>query len=183
MRTVRYLAVVIAATATVAACGAQQAGPGGGATGATGAATPSAAASAGSPAATSAVPPPAAGCGGVTPTAPPEHTLTLTTSSNGGSFCVRPGTAVLVYLKGTPAARWTALTSSSAALAPKANGHLMLALGVTGGSFVAATRGIAVITSQRSLCGPSVPPTAPTTSHKLLCGTVQVFKVTVRVAG
>src|SRR5262249_8530771 len=82
-------------------------------------------------------PPPVAASGSATPTSPPHRILTLGTADSGGSFCVKQGTGVLIYLRGTPAAKWAALRSSSAAMVPRANGHLMLALGVTGGYFVA----------------------------------------------
>jgi hypothetical protein len=92
---------------------------------------------------------------------------------------------VLIYLRGTRAVKWAALKSSSAAVVPRANGHLALALGVTGGYFVAARPGVAAITSSRSPCRPRVtpnPPTAPTTSSQNKCGVIQTFRVTVRVA-
>ncbi len=175
MRSVPFLAaaVIIGTSALTAACGQQQAGM-------------AASGQAGSPA-PSAGPPAAAACGSAAPTAPPNRTLTLAASDNGRSFCVRPGTGVLVYLKGTPTLKWTALKSSSAAMVPRANGHLMLAVGVTGGYFVAARPGVAAITSSRSPCGPMAtprPPTGPTTSDskQMICGVIQAFRVTIRVA-
>jgi hypothetical protein len=168
MRSVSLLAAaVIGVSGLAAACGQQQAGPAAGG-------------SASGPAPSTV--PPAAACGSATPTAPPNRTLTLGAGDNGRSFCVRPGTGVLVYLKGTPQLKWDALKSSSAAMAPAANGHLALALGVTGGYFVAAHPGVAAITSTRSACGPQATPTGPTTSNPRKCGITQTFKVTVRVA-
>ena len=170
MRSVSLLAAaVIGVSALAAACGQEQAG--------SGASGPS-----GSPAPSTA-PPVAAACGSATPTAPPNRTLTLNAGDNGRSFCIRPGIGVLVYLRGTPELKWDALKSSSAAMVPKANGHLALALGVTGGYFVAAQPGVASITSTRSPCGPQVTPTGPTSSNPRKCGITQTFKVTVRVAG
>jgi hypothetical protein len=170
MRSVSLLAAaVIGASALAAACGQQQAG--------------SAASGSSSSPAPSTAPPAAAACGSATPTAPANRTLTLNTGDNGRSFCIRPGTGVLVYLKGTPQRKWDALRASSAAMAPAANGHLALALGVTGGYFVAAHPGVAAITSTRSPCGPQATPTGPTTSNPRKCGITQTFKVTVRVAG
>jgi hypothetical protein len=79
-------------------------------------------------------------------------------------------------------------------MVPRANGHLMVALGVTGGYFVAAKPGVASITSSRNPCGSAPkppPPTGPTTSNqsksdqtKLECADTQTqtFRVTVRVA-
>ena len=170
MRSVSLLAAaVIGASALAAGCGQQRAG--------SAASGPS-----GSPAPSTA-PPAAAACGSAAPTAPPNRTLTLSAGDNGRSFCIRPGIGVLVYLKGTPQLKWDALKSSSAAMAPAANGHLALQVGVTGGYFVAAHPGVADITSTRSPCGPQVTPTGPTTSNPRKCGITQTFKVTVRVAG
>ena len=170
MRSVSLLAAaVIGVSALAVACGQQQAGP-------------AASASPSSPAPPTA-PPAAAACGSATPTAPPHRTLTLNAGDNGRSFCIRPGTGVLVYLTGTPKLKWDALKSSSAAMAPAANGHLALTVGVTGGYFVAAHPGVAAITSTRSPCGPQVTPTGPATSNPKKCGIIQTFKVTVRVAG
>jgi hypothetical protein len=167
MRSVSLLtAAVIGVSALAAACGQQQAGPV--ASGPSGSHTPSTA------------PPAAAACGSATPTAPPHRTLTLGAGDNGRSFCIRQGIGVLVYLKGTPHLKWDALKSSSAAMAPTANGHLALALGVTGGYFVAAHPGVAA--TRRRPCGPQVTPTGPTSSNPRKCGITQSFKVTVRVA-
>ncbi len=170
MRSVSLLAAaVIGASALAAGCGQQQAG--------SAASGPS-----GSPAPSTA-PPAAAACGSAAPTAPPNRTLTLSADDNGRSFCIRQGIGVLVYLKGTPQLKWDALKSSSAAMVPTANGHLALALGVTGGYFVAAHPGVAALTSTRSPCGPQVAPTGPTSSNPRKCGITQTFRVTVRVAG
>ena len=170
MRSVSLLAAaVIGASALAAGCGQQQAG--------SAASGPS-----GSPAPSTA-PPAAAACGSAAPTAPPNRTLTLSAGDNGRSFCIRQGIGVLVYLKGTPQLKWDALKSSSAAMAPAANGHLALQVGVTGGYFVAAHQGVADITSTRSPCGPMATPSGPTTSNPRKCGITQTFKVTVRVAG
>jgi hypothetical protein len=170
MRSVSLLAaVVIGASALTAACGQQKVGSAAGG-------------SPGSPAPPSG-PPAAAACGSATPTAPPHRTLTLSTGDNGGSFCIRPGIGVLVYLMGTPKLKWAALKSSSAAMVPTANGHLALTVGVTGGYFVAAHAGVAAITSTRSPCAPLATPSGPTTSNPRKCGITQTFRVTVRVAG
>jgi hypothetical protein len=176
MRSVSFLAAaaVIGLSALTAACGQQPAGS-------------AASGSSGSPA-PSTGPPAAAACGSATPTSPPHRTLTLSTGDSGGSFCVKPGTGVLIYLKGTPTAKWATLKSSSAALVATANGHLALALGVTGGYFVAARPGVAAITSSRSPCGSQASPgpsTGPATSNQIKsqCGVIQTFRVTVRVAG
>jgi hypothetical protein len=177
MRSVSFLAgaAVVGLSALTAACGQQAVGSA--ASGSSGSGAPAAAA-----------------CGSATPTSPPHRTLTLRTADSGGSFCIKQGTGVLIFLRGTPTAKWAALRSSSAAMVPRANGHLMVALGVTGGYFVAAKPGVAAITSSRNPCGSAPkppPPTAPTTSNqsksdqtKLECADTQTqtFRVTVRVA-
>jgi hypothetical protein len=170
MRSVSFpaAAAVIGACALIAACGQQPAGS-------------AMRGSASTPAASTGAPA-AAACGAATPTSPAGHILTLGAGDSGRSFCVRPGTGVLIYLKGTPGFRWAALKSSSAALVPRANGHLTLALGVTGGYFVAAQPGLAAVTSSRSACHPGVP-ASPSAGPGKQCGKVESFRVTVRVAG
>lgn len=74
-------------------------------------------------------------------------------------------------------------TAVSTAMVPRADGHMMLMLGVTGGYFVADHQGVAVITATCSPCGPRAAPTGPATSHKMLCGDIQTFRVTVTVVG
>lgn len=110
------------------------------------------------------------------------HPLTLSDHDNGKSVCVRQGEGVFVFLHGSSIRWWSPIRSSSSALEPRANGQMMLALGVTGAYFVAAHRGTAALTSTRSICGPRVRPTGPTTSGGLHCGgTAMVYKVTVVV--
>ena len=168
MRSVSFLAaaVVIGVSALTAACGQQPAGSA--MSGSSGTPAPSTGA------------PAAAACGAATPTSPPGHVLTLRAGDTGRSFCVKPGTGVLIYLKGTPELKWAALRSSSAALVPRANGHLALALGVTGGYFVAARPGVAAITSSRSSCHPGASG-SPSAGNGTTCGTTGTFRVTVRV--
>ena len=169
MRSVSFLAAtaVIGLSALTAACGQQPAGS------AMSGSSAHPAASTGAPA--------AAACGAATPTSPPDHTLTLGAGDSGRAFCVKPGTGVLIYLRGTPALKWAALKSSSAVLVPRANGHLTLALGVTGGYFVAAQPGVAAITSSRSSCHPGAS-ASPSAGHGTMCGMTETFRVTVRVA-
>jgi hypothetical protein len=169
MRGVSVLAttVIIAASAMAAACGTQQAGP------SAGGASPSTAASV-------AVAP---NCTGAAPSSPQNPVVTLSAHDNGKSYCIKQGTGVLIYLRGTRALPWSPLKSHSTAMIPRANGHMMLMLGVTGGYFVADHQGVAVISSSRDPCGPRVAPTGPTTSHKMLCGDIQTFRVTVTVVG
>jgi hypothetical protein len=171
MRTVWLVAAAVIGVSALTACGGR---------------TGSAASGSGSPAPATG-PPAAAACGTATPTASPGRTLTLSATDSGGSFCIKRGTGVLIYLKGTQTAKWGALKSSSPAMAPRANGHLALQVGVTGGYFVAVQPGTAAITSSRSPCTPQAPTTAstgPTTSNQDKgCGVSQTFRVTVRVVG
>jgi hypothetical protein len=169
MRSVSFLAAaaVIGVSALTAACGQQPAGS-------------AMSGSSGTPASSTGAPA-AAACGAATPTSPPGHVLTLRAGDTGRSFCVKPGTGVLIYLKGTQELKWGALKSSSAALVPRANGHLALALGVTGGYFVAAQPGVAAITSSRSPCHLE-PSASPSAGNERKCGITESFRVTVRVA-
>ena len=168
MRSVSFFAAaaVIGVSALTAACGQQPAGS-------------AMSGSSGSPAPSTGAPA-AAACGAAMPTSPPGHVLTLRAGDTGRSFCVKPGTGVLIYLKGTPELKWAALRTSSAALVPRANGHLALALGVTGGYFVAAQPGVAAITSSRSSCHPGAS-ASPSAGHGTMCGITDTFRVTVRV--
>jgi len=80
--------------------------------------------------------------------------ITITYADNGQTLCVRRGTAVQVYLRGTATNRWSAIhASNEAVLAPHANGRLMLMAGVTGASFLAAHPGTA--TKRRRTVGHS----------------------------
>jgi hypothetical protein len=161
------IAVILAASAMTAACGVQQAGsPAGGS-------SPSTAAGV-------AVSP---NCTGAPPSSPQNPVITLSAHDNGKSYCITKGTGVLIYLRGSQAVPWSHLKSHSTAMVPRANGHMMLMLGVTGGYFVAAHQGVAVISSSRNPCGPRTAPTGPTTSHKMMCGVAETFQVTVTVVG
>ncbi len=125
-------------------------------------------------------PGPTAKCGS---TAPPNNLITITYADNGRTLCVRPGTAVQVYLKGTGLARWLPIhTSNKAVLAPHANGRLMLAVGVTGASFLAVHRGTATISSFGRPCGPDTTPgNAAAPGGVMECGVIIAFHVTVKV--
>lgn len=109
-------------------------------------------------------------------------TLTITYADNGQALCARRGTAVLVFLKGTPANQWSAIHASGDALVPHANGRMTLALGVTGASYLAARPGTATIRSFRQPCGPGATPGNATASGGALeCGVIIAFHVTVKV--
>jgi hypothetical protein len=180
MRSVPVLAAVaLGAVALISGCGQQRAGT---SPGPPLAGSPSSA----SLPASSPSPPPQRGtlragtCHGGG-SAPRLSVLTLTTADNGRSVCVRLGTTVQVYLKGTKTSRWSVIHASSAVLKPHANGRLMLALGVTGASFVAARPGTAAITSFRQVC-PTPPPNSGAQSGVLECGAILGFRVSVRVS-
>jgi hypothetical protein len=123
--------------------------------------------------------PGAASCGSA---APPIALITITYADNGRTLCVRRGTAVQVYLKGTPTNRWSAIHATGDALTPHANGRLLLRLGVTGASFLAANRGTATIRSFRQPCGPNTTPgNQAAQSGTLECGVIIAFHATVKV--
>ena len=128
-----------------------------------------------------AAPPPSPGSGssGSCPGGRPatHGKLTITGAESGASFCVTRGTNVVVFLKGTPARKWSPIHASSGVLRPSANGELALALGVTGASFEAARPGTAVITSGRPACGPG----ETASGGSLSCDAILAFRATVTV--
>lgn len=124
--------------------------------------------------------PGAASCRGGS--APKAAQVTITNTDNGRTVCVRPGAAVLVFLRGLPPHKWSAIRASGPALRPHANGHMMLQFGVTGGSFLAVRPGTSVLTSTMMACGPTAtPPNAGNESGTLECGTILGFRATVKV--
>ena len=176
MRSVPALtAVVIGAVVLASGCGQQHQG--------TPAGPPLAGSSASAPSSAPAPQPGvpgAATCHGAS--ASKATLVTVTYADNGGMVCVRPGTAVQVFLKGIPPHKWSAIRASSAVLQPHANGRMMLALGVTGGSFLAVRRGTAVITSTMMACGPTTTPgNAAAQSGGLECGAIVAFHTTIKV--
>ena len=179
MRSVPVLAAVaLGAVAVLPGCGQQHTGPPAGPPLAR-VPSPLPAGASSPPAARSPSPPPPAGaCRGGT--APRASVITLTSADNGRSVCVRRGTAVQVYLRGTRASRWSVIRASSAVLESRANGHGLLALGVTGASFVAAHPGTASITSVRMLVC-ATPPNSGAESGGLECGAILGFRVSVKV--
>jgi|SRR5579859_807685 len=174
MRSVPALAAVaIGVVALASGCGSQHQG------------TPPGPPLASSPAASPAPAPPPGDPGGASchgTTAPKAARVTITNTGNGHTVCVRPGTAVLVLLRGLPPHRWSAIRASGAALQPHANGRMMLQFGVTGGSFLAVRRGTAVLTSTMLDCGPArTPGNADARSGVLECGAILGFRATVKV--
>ena len=179
MRSVPVLAAVaLGAVAVLPGCGQQHTGPPAGPPLArVPSPLPDGASSPPSASSPSPLPPPGTCHGG---RAPRLRVITLTNADNGRSVCVRRGTAVQVYLRGTQASRWSAIHASSGVLQSHANGHLLLALGVTGGSFIAAHPGTASLTSTRLIC-PTPPPNSGSESGTVECGALLGFRVSVRV--
>lgn len=122
---------------------------------------------------------PAATCHGRS--APRAALVTLTFADNGQTLCVRRGTAVQVFLRGTQTSRWSPIRASNSVLKPHANGRMMVPLGVTGASFLAVRPGTVDLSSFRLVCGPSTPPNADAQSGNLECGVILAFRATVKV--
>jgi hypothetical protein len=98
--------------------------------------------------------------------------LTLSSRDSGGTFCLRVGQSVLVYLNGSPTRMWAPIHSDSSVLRPAPNGHLMLMRGVTGAAFTATRPGTAHITSARPVC----------TQKPVSCDAMIAFHVTLVIA-
>ena len=125
----RLLAIAaLAACAVTAGCRQQGSAGAAHAAGTSAAATPSAPA-AGTP--TAAQTPPA--CTVLKPRTGQlpgtGQTVTLTNADNGKSFCLKRGTRIYVFLRGTEARKWTPLQVSSASVARRASGVLSLMVG------------------------------------------------------
>lgn len=157
-------AVVIIAAAAASACGQRAASSG------TMAGSPSAAA-----VSRAACQRPAAGA-----SAAAGRTVLVTGSDNGKSLCVRPGTGVMVVLRGSPGRRWAPVHASTGALVPRPNGRLALVVGATGAYFVAAHPGSAVISSARPGCGTATASASPSPrAGGMECGMAQAFHATI----
>jgi hypothetical protein len=182
MRSVPVLAAVtLGAAALISGCGQQHPGALAGPPQA-GAPSPLPAGAPSPPSVSSPLPPPGARRAGACHggSVPRLKVITFTNADNGRSVCVRRGAAVQVYLRGTQASRWAAIHASSGVLRPRANGHGLLAPGVTGASFAAARPGAALITSTRPVC-PTPPPNSGSQSGTVECGAILGFRVSVRV--
>jgi hypothetical protein len=105
-----------------------------------------------------------------------SRALTITIADNNKSFCVSPGAMIIVYLRGTLTAKWTAIRPSSIALTPRVDVRLDQQAGVTGAAFEAIHPGVAVISSIRYPCAGRVKPTS--TMH---CGVIERFRAAVTV--
>ncbi len=128
-------AAVVGAAAMAAGCGAQHAGNSAGGTPQAGQST-----------SVSTVPQCTA-----TPSVP-TRSLTVSTKNSGQVLCVKQGTTVAVFLQGTAARRWSPIQATNTALQPRADGRLMLKLGVTGAVYQAARPGVSTITSSLASC-------------------------------
>lgn len=159
--------LIIAVAAVTSACGQQHAGGSG---------------PAGSGSPPSGSPPVVTGgsCHGAA-TVMSGHTVTVSASDNGKSFCVRPGTGILVVLRGSPVRKWTPIHASSTVLVPRPSSRLPLLLGVTGGYFVATHAGTAVISSARPLCASHASSGSPSPGGAMSCDSELAFHATVKV--
>lgn len=107
---------------------------------------------------------PAPGCRALPSATGPDVSGSLGEGDAGGTFCLRVGEKLTVFLRVPPdqaaTDAWRAITASdTTVLQATANGALSLAVGVTGASFVAAATGTSRLTSTRPPC-PSTAPTA-----------------------
>jgi hypothetical protein len=110
------------------------------------------------------------------------HALTITVADNNKSLCVKTGTVVAVYLRGTLSDKWGPIRSSSAVLAPKADPHLTLQVGMTGAALEAIHPGVATISSVRYPCRASASASVATPSAAATqCGTASDFRITLTV--
>ena len=169
--------VVTGLICALAGCGSQVPGTSG-----TGSATPSASPSASVNPGGTMVPAPSVSPASPAPTchvhvvpfsAGGTAVLTLRNGSNGGTFCVRAGQRVDVYLTGTPGRMWSPVKSDSPALVSMAYGHLMPPAGVTGASFAALRQGVAHLSSVRQVCSAS----------PVHCDSLIAFRATVIITG
>ena len=79
-------------------------------------------------------------------------TQVLSEANTGSTVCLRVGDRLEVYLHGTPGAPWTPIAVDGTAVGTAVSGKGTLALGVTGGFFVATRPGAARLTSARPAC-------------------------------
>ncbi len=80
---------------------------------------------------------------------PSGRVLDITEKDNGKAFCIVGGVRILVFLHGSPANMWSRPRASTSVLRIQPSGIFTLMRGVTGGSFVAARTGSAMIASAR----------------------------------
>jgi hypothetical protein len=111
---------------------------------------------------------PAATPGGPSCTSPSAGTVMVTEAASGGAVCLAPGTRLNVFLHGTADRRWMPIQVQGTAVTGAPSGVGTLAIGVTGGFFVAKGPGTVRLTSARPACpgqttggGASAGPCAP----------------------
>ena len=83
--------------------------------------------------------------------------LVLTNASTGKTICVRVGTKILVYLRGTRSQPWVQPSATGRALKAVPNGAFSLVVGLTAASYAAVRSGKSLILSARPPCDASVP--------------------------
>jgi hypothetical protein len=81
----------------------------------------------------------------------------VTEADSGRTYCLARSTRVEVYLHGTAQDRWPPIKLAGDALRRTASGKGMLALGVTGGFFVADHAGTAHLSATRRPCDRQAP--------------------------
>jgi hypothetical protein len=86
-----------------------------------------------------------------------QAVTTVTEADSGRTYCLARAMRVEVYLHGTARDRWPPVTLDGDALRRTTSGKGMLALGVTGGFFVADHTGTAHLTAARRPCDQSAP--------------------------
>jgi hypothetical protein len=107
------------------------------------------------------------GCGQAGQTAPPTASPVpsrtcrsigvVTEADSGQTFCVARSAHLEVYLHGSEQDSWSPIMLDGDALRRIPSGKGMLALGVTGGFFIADHAGTARLSSTRRRCGTSAP--------------------------
>jgi hypothetical protein len=105
---------------------------------------------------------------------PAGTTVTVTEADNGRTVCARVSQRIEIYLHGTVAQPWSAITAAGDRLRPTASGKLSLPVGVTGAVFTALAPGPVEVVSSRPMCSAQ-----PGQSG---CTALAAFRVTVSVS-
>jgi hypothetical protein len=79
-------------------------------------------------------------------------TVTVAETDTGRTVCARVSQRIEVYLHGTPANPWSAISVADGPLRSATSGKLSLPIGVTGAVFIAVARGQVEIVSTRPMC-------------------------------
>jgi hypothetical protein len=119
--------------------------------------------------------PAASSSGPVASPCPPAagSTITVSETDTGRTVCARVSQRIEIYLHGTVASPWSAITVVGDPLRPTASGKLSLPLGVTGAVFTAVAPGQAEVDSVR--------PTCTSQPGGAACSAIAQFRVTVAV--